>query len=68
LFHGQEDVGYVIKLALGSVGGALAIKYGSLLLPDITKPNVSAALVIVALPVVVAMALLTISSLQRKAK
>ena len=53
---------------MGSIVGAALIKYGSLLLPDITRPNVFEAFAIVGLPVVVAMALLTISSLQENGR
>ena len=56
----------MIKLSLGSVVGAAVIKYGSLLFPDLTRPNVFEASLIVGFPVVVAMVLLAISSLQGK--
>jgi hypothetical protein len=45
-------------LGLGSVGGAAAIKYGSILLPDITRPNIVVALLMVSIPVAVAVLLL----------
>ena len=53
---------------MGSIAGAALIKYGTLLLPDITRPNVFEAFAIVGLPVVVATVLLTISSLQGKGR
>jgi hypothetical protein len=45
-------------LGLGSVGGAAVIKYGSILLPDITRPNIVLALLMVSLPVVAAVLIL----------
>ncbi|GJM87267.1 hypothetical protein PR202_ga03205 [Eleusine coracana subsp. coracana] len=55
---GQDDSSYLLTLLLGSVGGAAAIKYGSILLPDITRPNIVQALLMVSLPVVAAVLLL----------
>ncbi|KQK01218.1 uncharacterized protein LOC100832056 [Brachypodium distachyon] len=54
----QDDSSYLWKLGLGSVGGAAAIKYGSVLLPDITRPNIVQALLMVSLPVVAAVLIL----------
>uniref|UniRef100_A0A0D9VMB1 Uncharacterized protein n=1 Tax=Leersia perrieri TaxID=77586 RepID=A0A0D9VMB1_9ORYZ len=54
----DDDSSYLWKLGLGSVGGAAAIKYGSILLPDITRPNIVVALLMVCIPVVVAVVLL----------
>lgn len=54
----QDDSSYLLTLLLGSVGGAVAIKYGSILLPDITRPNIVQALLMVSLPVVAAVLLL----------
>ncbi|KAL5212883.1 hypothetical protein ABZP36_023730 [Zizania latifolia] len=54
----EDDSSYLWKLGLGSVGGAAAIKYGSILLPDITRPNIVQALVMVFVPVAVAALLL----------
>jgi hypothetical protein len=45
-------------LVLGSLGGAAVIKYGSILLPDITRPNIVVALLMVSLPVVAAVLVL----------
>ncbi|XP_062220624.1 uncharacterized protein LOC133920024 [Phragmites australis] len=53
-----KDSSYLWTLLLGSVGGAAAIKYGSILLPDITRPNIVQALLMVSLPVVAAVLLL----------
>ncbi|XP_062221650.1 uncharacterized protein LOC133920989 [Phragmites australis] len=54
----KDDSSYLWTLVLGSVGGAAAIKYGSILLPDITRPNIVQALLMVSLPVVAAVLLL----------
>ncbi|KAL6911658.1 hypothetical protein ACP4OV_000463 [Aristida adscensionis] len=54
----KDDSSYLLKLSLGSVGGAAAIKYGSILLPDITRPNIVQALLIVSLPVAASVFLL----------
>ncbi|KAJ4754393.1 homoserine O-acetyltransferase [Rhynchospora pubera] len=54
----RNDSGYLWKLAAGSVGGASAIKYGSILLPDITRPNIIQGLLMVSLPVAVAVLIL----------
>lgn len=54
----QDDVDYLWKLAAGSVGGGAAIKYGSVLFPDLTKPNILEALLMISLPVVVAVLIL----------
>ncbi|EES05975.1 hypothetical protein BDA96_04G359300 [Sorghum bicolor] len=54
----KGDSGYLWTLVLGSLGGAAVIKYGSILLPDITRPNIVVALLMVSLPVVAAVLLL----------
>uniref|UniRef100_J3LI39 Uncharacterized protein n=1 Tax=Oryza brachyantha TaxID=4533 RepID=J3LI39_ORYBR len=54
----EDDPSYLLKLGLGSVAGAAAIKYGSILLPDITRPNIVVALSMVCIPVAVAVVLL----------
>ncbi|OEL26886.1 hypothetical protein BAE44_0012094 [Dichanthelium oligosanthes] len=53
-----DDSSYLWTLGLGSVGGAAVIKYGSILLPDITRPNIVLALLMVSLPVVAAVLIL----------
>ncbi|KAM3223949.1 hypothetical protein ACQJBY_057375 [Aegilops geniculata] len=59
----QDDSGYLLTLGLGSVGGAAAVKYGSVLLPDITRPNIVEALLMVSLPMAAAvLVLLKLSS------
>ncbi|KAL4194855.1 hypothetical protein AMTRI_Chr05g70570 [Amborella trichopoda] len=47
----KEDRNYLWKLAAGSIGGGALIKYGSILVPEITRPNLLQALVIIGLPV-----------------
>ena len=54
----QGDLNYVLKLTIGSILGAALIKYGSILLPDITRPNIAQALLMISTPVVVAVCLL----------
>ncbi|CAH2053590.1 unnamed protein product [Thlaspi arvense] len=54
----QEDLTYLLKLGVGSVAGAAIIKYGSVLLPQITTPNLTQALFIIIAPVVISVILL----------
>ncbi|CAL9042956.1 unnamed protein product [Musa banksii] len=54
----SDDFNYLWKLAAGSIGGASAIKYGSVLFPDITRPNIVQALLMISLPVLVAILIL----------
>ncbi|XP_010043642.2 uncharacterized protein LOC104432807 isoform X1 [Eucalyptus grandis] len=54
----QEDVNYLWKLGAGSIAGAAIIKYGSILFPEITRPNIVEALGIISTPVIVAVLLL----------
>lgn len=54
----QDDSGYLLTLGLGSVGGAAAVKYGSVLFPDITRPNIVEALLMVSLPMAAAVLIL----------
>jgi hypothetical protein len=58
MFTKQNDSDYLLKVAAGSVGGASAIKYGSILFPDLTKPNIIQGLLMVSLPMVVAVLIL----------
>ncbi|KAL0922216.1 hypothetical protein M5K25_006186 [Dendrobium thyrsiflorum] len=53
-----DDVDYLWKLVAGSVGGGAVVKYGSILFPDIAKPNLAQALLMVSLSVLVAVAIL----------
>ncbi|KAK4406346.1 hypothetical protein Sango_0641100 [Sesamum angolense] len=58
LFVSEEDWKYLAKLGVGSVAGAAAIKYGSIVFPEITRPNLAQALLMIFAPVVVAIWLL----------
>ncbi|EOA31671.1 hypothetical protein CARUB_v10014875mg [Capsella rubella] len=62
----QEDLNYLLKLGVGSVAGAALIKYGSVLFPQITKPNLTQALFIIIAPVVISVILLILSSSSSK--
>ncbi|KAI3423610.1 uncharacterized protein J3R85_010803 [Psidium guajava] len=55
----QEDLNYLWKLGAGSIAGAAIIKYGSILFPEITRPNIVEALGLISTPVIVAVLLLT---------
>ncbi|KAF9685095.1 hypothetical protein SADUNF_Sadunf03G0018700 [Salix dunnii] len=61
----QEDWKYVLKLGAGSFAGAAAIKYGSIFFPEITRPNILQALVMISTPVVVAIVILIKKSRQQ---
>ncbi|XP_031287398.1 uncharacterized protein LOC116146125 [Pistacia vera] len=50
----QEDVNYLWKIGAGSFVGAAVIKYGSILFPDITRPNIIQALIMVSTPCIIA--------------
>jgi hypothetical protein len=54
----QEDLDYLWKLLAGSVVGAAVIKYGSIVFPGITRPNIVQALIMISTPVIVAVFLL----------
>ncbi|CAN6459661.1 unnamed protein product [Victoria cruziana] len=57
-FSSPGDVGYLWKLLAGSILGAVLVKYGSILVPEITRPNITQALLMICLPVVVSVLLL----------
>ncbi|GLT75013.1 hypothetical protein SLA2020_467700 [Shorea laevis] len=57
-FISQEDLKYLGKLGAGSVIGAAVIKYGSIIFPEITRPNILQGLIMVSTPVVIAVFLL----------
>ncbi|PON90071.1 homoserine O-acetyltransferase [Trema orientale] len=57
-FTSKEDLDYLWKLAAGSILGAAIIKYGSVIFPEITRPNLTEALFIVFSPVLIAVLLL----------
>ncbi|XP_059643746.1 uncharacterized protein LOC132285571 isoform X1 [Cornus florida] len=54
----KQELNYLWKLGVGSVAGAAAIKYGSILFPEITRPNILLALIMISAPVIVAVLLL----------
>ncbi|OAY36896.1 uncharacterized protein LOC110626610 [Manihot esculenta] len=54
----REDLDYLWKLGAGAVAGAALIKYGSILFPEITRPNILQALIMVSTPVILAIVLL----------
>lgn len=58
----EEDARYVLKLGVGSVVGAGVIKYGSVIVPQVTKPNLPEALFIIATPVIAAALILLLVS------
>ncbi|XP_052174795.1 uncharacterized protein LOC127789821 [Diospyros lotus] len=57
-FTSLEDLDYLWKLGAGSIAGAAAIKYGSILFPEITRPNILEAMIIITTPVLVVILLL----------
>ncbi|XXG52297.1 hypothetical protein AAC387_Pa03g0674 [Persea americana] len=57
-FSSPDDLNYLWKLVAGSVGGAAVIKYGSVIFPDITKPNILQALAMIMVPVFVSVIVL----------
>ncbi|KAI3803482.1 hypothetical protein L1987_31634 [Smallanthus sonchifolius] len=58
LFTSQDDLSFLLKLGAGSFAGAAAIKYGSILVPEITRPNIIQALIMIATPVIVSVLIL----------
>ncbi|KAL5731207.1 hypothetical protein ACHQM5_003959 [Ranunculus cassubicifolius] len=57
-FTSPEDVSYMLKLGGGSVAGAIAIKYGSILFPELARPNLAQALIMICTPMLVSVFLL----------
>ncbi|KAL7162272.1 hypothetical protein ACSBR2_042703 [Camellia fascicularis] len=57
-FISQEDVSYLWKLGAGSIVGAAVIKYGSVIFPEITRPDISVALIMIFTPVIITVLLL----------
>ncbi|KAI7984725.1 hypothetical protein LOK49_LG14G01729 [Camellia lanceoleosa] len=57
-FISQEDVSYLWKLGVGSIVGAAVIKYGSVIFPEITRPDILVALIMIFTPVIIAVLLL----------
>ncbi|KAK9690407.1 hypothetical protein RND81_09G125600 [Saponaria officinalis] len=54
----QDDLKYLLKLGVGSVSGAALIKYGSAAVPDITRPDIYTALLMISTPPLIAVLLL----------
>ncbi|XP_010250192.1 PREDICTED: uncharacterized protein LOC104592495 [Nelumbo nucifera] len=54
----SEDLSYLWKLGAGSLGSAAVIKYGSILFPEITRPSLLQALIMITTPVIIAIFLL----------
>ncbi|KAF8039873.1 hypothetical protein BT93_B2170 [Corymbia citriodora subsp. variegata] len=54
----QGDLNYLWKLGASSIAGAAIIKYGSILFPEVTRPNIVEALGMISTPVIVAVLLL----------
>ncbi|XP_057789982.1 uncharacterized protein LOC131006836 [Salvia miltiorrhiza] len=54
----QEDVKYLVQLGGASVAGAAAIKYGSIIFPEMTQPNLAQALFMIFAPLAVVVFLL----------
>lgn len=61
----NEDVGYIIKLSVGSFAGAIAIKYGSVLLPGITRPDLLEALLMIGVPTMISVIMLMAVSIKQ---
>ncbi|KAI3774989.1 hypothetical protein L1987_49556 [Smallanthus sonchifolius] len=57
-FTSQDDLSFLLKLGAGSLAVAAAIKYGSILVPEITRPNLIQALVMISTPVIVSVLIL----------
>ncbi|KVH93052.1 hypothetical protein Ccrd_004896 [Cynara cardunculus var. scolymus] len=57
-FTSQVDLKFLLKLGAGSFMAAAAIKYGSILVPEITQPNITQALIMISTPVLVSLLIL----------
>ncbi|XP_062022819.1 uncharacterized protein LOC133739111 [Rosa rugosa] len=57
-FNSQNDLEYLGKVLAGSIVGGAVIKYGSILFPEITRPNIILALIMIFTPVIIATLLL----------
>lgn len=60
---GQGELRYFGKLSAGCVAGAILVKYGSLIVPEITRPNLDQALLMICTPVIASIVLLTLASI-----
>ncbi|KAI5337441.1 PREDICTED: LOC110784230 [Prunus dulcis] len=56
--NSQDDLEYLGKVVAGSIVAAAVIKYGSIVFPEITRPNIVQALIMILTPVIVAILLL----------
>ncbi|KAL6285943.1 hypothetical protein ACE6H2_010333 [Prunus campanulata] len=56
--NSQDDLEYLGKVVAGSIVAAAVIKYGSIVFPEITRPNIVQALIMILTPVIVAVLLL----------
>lgn len=65
-FSPPEDISYLGKLALGCIAGGIVIKYGSIFLPSITRPNLVEALFMIGFPVLISILLLLRASSMQK--
>ncbi|XP_062021444.1 uncharacterized protein LOC133738017 [Rosa rugosa] len=57
-FNSQNDLEYLGKVLAGSIVGGAGIKYGSIVFPEITRPNIILALIMIFTPVIIATLLL----------
>jgi hypothetical protein len=57
-----QDIQYLVKLLASCTVGAVVVKYGSLLLPALTTPNLTQALLMIFSPCLVAAILLQLQS------
>ncbi|CAL9010645.1 unnamed protein product [Prunus brigantina] len=56
--NSQDDLEYLGKVVAGSIVAAAVIKHGSMVFPEITRPNIVQALIMILTPVIVAILLL----------
>ncbi|PSS07522.1 Glutamyl-tRNA reductase [Actinidia chinensis var. chinensis] len=64
-FASQEDLNYLWKLGAGSAVGAAAIKYASVIFPEIARPNILEAMAMVFAPVVAVFLLIRQTRLEK---
>ncbi|PRQ50575.1 hypothetical protein RchiOBHm_Chr2g0134751 [Rosa chinensis] len=57
-FNSRKDLEYLGKVLAGSIVGGAVIKYGSIVFPEIARPNVILALIMIFTPVILATLLL----------
>ncbi|GFZ04071.1 hypothetical protein Acr_16g0006950 [Actinidia rufa] len=61
----REDLNYLWKLGAGSAVGAAAIKYASVIFPEIARPNILEAMAMVFAPVVTVFLLIRQTRLEK---